>query len=83
MSRVSEATTSSQCVPNNYAFLILVDFLKNTWKGLRDNYKRCLTTRVRQRWSGTAAQKLSMCKYFHQLEFLNENKNNNSNIPNN
>ena len=63
-------------------FLVLVDFLKNTWKGLRDNYKRCLTTRLRQQRLGTSSQKLSMGKYFQQLDFLSEKISNKETISN-
>ena len=50
---------------------------------MRDSYRRCLNKREKQTRSGAAASKMSKCKYFDILAFLNEslsNKETDSNI---
>ena len=59
--------------------------LKEKWKGLRDNYRRCIQKHQLKQRSGAGSSKLPACKYFEQLEFLrdfvsNEESDGNINI---
>ena len=61
----------------------LVDFLKNQWKNLRDNFKRCLVRREALSKSGAEAHTLPRCKYFEQMQFVRDkvmNKETQSNV---
>ena len=55
---------------------ILVEFLKNQWKLMRDAYRRCVNKRDGQTRSGAAASKMAKCKYFDILSFLHESLSN-------
>lgn len=60
-----------------------VEFLKAQWKNLRDSLKRCLVRRAELTRSGAAAHTLPKCKYFSQLQFVQDkvmNKETSSNV---
>ena len=68
-----------------YFVFVLVSFLKAQWKYMRDNQKRCLVKRNAMTKSGVAAHTLPKCKFFNQLQFLQEkvsNKESHSNFNN-
>lgn len=50
----------------------LVESMKNQWKSLRENYKRCMSKRNLMSRSGAASSKLPRCKFFEQLVFLTD-----------
>ncbi|XP_057299472.1 uncharacterized protein LOC130630092 [Hydractinia symbiolongicarpus] len=49
-----------------------VEFMKIQWKDLRENLKRCLVKRSKMMKCGAAFHTLPNCKYFPQLQFLQE-----------
>ncbi len=53
-----------------FHFYFAVEFLKTQFKHLKDNYKKCLDRQNRASKSGSAASKVSKCKYYDQLTFL-------------
>lgn len=53
-----------------------MDFLKQEYKKLKDNLKKCLDRRERATKSGVAASRLSKCKFFDQLSFLRDKTSN-------
>ena len=57
--------------------------LKNQWKNLGENWKRCLVRREQQMKSGAEAQNLATCKFFKLLVFIHDkvmNKKTHSNM---
>ena len=61
-----------------------VEFLKTQLKNLKDAYKKCLDRINKATRSGSAASRVTKCKYFEQLSFLYDktaNKSTDSNIP--
>ena len=52
--------------------LVVVEFLKNEWKKLKENFKRCIDKRARLTKSGAPAHALPKCKYFDQLMFVHD-----------
>ena len=46
--------------------------LKQQWKVLRDNYRRCIRKRQLKQRSGAGSSKLLVCRYFEQLQFLHD-----------
>ena len=61
---------------------LLVNFLKAQWKNLRDNLKRCLAKRANMSKSVAEAHTLTKCKYFDQLQFLQEKITNKETVSN-
>ena len=61
-----------------------VEFLKTQLKNLKDAYKKCLDRINKATRSGSAASRVTKCKYFEQMSFLYDktaNKSTDSNIP--
>ena len=56
--------------------------MKAQWKNLRDNLKRCLAKRANMSKSGAEAHTLTKCKYFDQLQFLQEKITNKETVSN-
>ena len=50
--------------------------LKHKWKRLRDSCRRCTQKRQLKQRSGAGSSKLPVCKYFEQLQFLNDTVSN-------
>ena len=50
--------------------------LKQQWKGLRDNYRRCIQKRHLKQRSSAGSSKLPVCSYFEQLQFLHDTVSN-------
>ena len=54
----------------------LVEFLKQEFKKLKENLKKCLDRRGKATKSGAASSILSKCRYFDQLSFLHDKASN-------
>ena len=65
-----------------YLLSVLVKELKFKWKGLRDNYRRCIQNRESKQKSGAASSKLPICRYFEQLGFMRDAVTTNESDPN-
>ena len=59
-----------------------MNFLKAQWKNLRDNLKRCMVKRAALTKSGAAAHLLPKCKFFNQLQFVQEKITNKETVSN-
>ena len=53
-------------------YSVLVEYLNQQWKNVKENYKRCLDKRNRMTRSGAANHTLPTCRYYEQLHFLND-----------
>ena len=66
-----------------YFYYCVVDFLKQEFKRLKDNLKKCMDRREKATKSGAPQSKLPQCKYFTQLLSLTDktvNKPTESNV---
>ena len=52
---------------------VLVEFLKNLWKNLRESYLRCKSKRVKLTKLESKASRLPSCNFFDLLTFLDDN----------
>jgi hypothetical protein len=59
-----------------------VDFLKQEFKRLKDNLKKCMDRREKATKSGAPHSKLPQCKYFSQLLFLTDKTANKPTVSN-
>lgn len=60
----------------------VVDFLKQEFKRLKDNLKKCLDRREKATKSGAPYSKMPQCKYFSQLLFLMDKTANKPTVSN-
>lgn len=58
---------------NLFLLFVLVEFLKNLWKNLRESYLRCKSKRAKLTKSGSKASRLPSCNFFDLLTFLDDN----------
>lgn len=52
--------------------LTISEELKQQWKGIRGNYRRCIQKPQLKQRSGARSSQLRVCRYYEQLRFLHD-----------